>query len=477
MSLEILNNPLIGNSFDKILGENSPNSESANVNNHTSFNNSINEFSKSISNRYASTSPFGEKSLFYKKNINGIAYNLQNSSWKYEIVTSAQGTELIEKYTKYDEKIDLSKGKYDDDTDLIIYIEESSTINGYIIDHNDICLIRMSQQMLNEYFAIIKSNPQSFVLEDWSNFILQQQKNVNNINFTKEKLMEAFKMEIAYRPLKNISIKGIKYTQTELTNTVLDSFSEAFRKLKTNKEIWDPSLNSEKYFLRNSGKIFRLFYDQIKNASEILKTLENTLTLFEFAIPLEKSLFKSLKVFINTFQANLQVLQIQFNNLEKSSPYLFAFICGLWDGTIEFFAGFLDIILLIFKLYFQLNDLNAEDKLIYLKLKETTVEFIENYIKDPEFLQKAFTSALSDYVEERYSSSENAYIITHNAGEDFIVALDIIISVIEVIKSLADAGKVLPKFENWVDEAFERNRNLEKNWMRFILLKEYLKNQ
>jgi hypothetical protein len=462
MSLEILNNTLGVSSLNDTLGENSSDSEILEVKNLS--NNSFSNFSKNISNEYATSSPFGEKSLFYKKNISGVAYNMliSNSIWKYEIITSTKGTELIEKYTKYDEKIDLSKGKYDDDTDLIIYIEESSTINGYLIDTNDICLIRMSQQMLNEYFAIIKSNPQSTILEDWSNFILQQQKNVNNISFTQEKLIEAFKMEIAYRPLKNISVGNSKYTQTEFTNTILDGFSEAFRKLKTDKETWDAALNSDKYFLKNSGKVFGFFKDQLNNAAEILKTVETTLTFFEFIIPTEKPFFKSLKLFINSFQASLHALEIQINTIEKSSPYLFAFICGLWDGTIEFFAGFLDMILIVVKLYFQLNDLNAEDKLVYSKLKEAIIEFIENYIQDPDFLQKAFANALSEYLEERYSNAENGYVIAHNGGEDLIIILDIIVSVVEVVKSLADAGKVLPKFENWVDEAFERNRSLEK---------------
>lgn len=462
MSLEILNNTLGVSSLNDTLGENSSDSEILEVKNLS--NNSFSNFSKNISNEYATSSPFGEKSLFYKKNISGVAYNMliSNSIWKYEIITSTKGTELIERYTKYDEKIDLSKGKYDDDTDLIIYIEESSTINGYLIDTNDICLIRMSQQMLNEYFAIIKSNPQSTILEDWSNFILQQQKNVNNISFTQEKLIEAFKMEIAYRPLKNISVGNSKYTQTEFTNTILDGFSEAFRKLKTDKETWDAALNSDKYFLKNSGKVFGFFKDQLNNAAEILKTVETTLTFFEFIIPTEKPFFKSLKLFINSFQASLHALEIQINTIEKSSPYLFAFICGLWDGTIEFFAGFLDMILIVVKLYFQLNDLNTEDKLVYSKLKEAIIEFIENYIQDPDFLQKAFANALSEYLEERYSNAENGYVIAHNGGEDLIIILDIIVSVVEVVKSLADAGKVLPKFENWVDEAFERNRSLEK---------------
>lgn len=460
MSLEILNNPLEGNSFDKILGGNSPNFESSNKENF--FNNSPKGFSKSISNKYAIQSPFGEKSLFYKKDISGITYNMlaDNSIWKYEIRTSTKGTELIEEYKKYDERIDLSKGKHDSDTDLIIYIEESSTINGYIIDTNDICLIRMSQQMLNEYFIITKSNPKSTVLDDWSNFVLQQQKTVNNINFTKEKLIEAFKMEIAYRPLKNISIGGTKHTKTEFTNVILDGFSDAFRDLKTNRETWDPTLKSEEYFLKNLGETYNFLKDKIKGSFDILNTIEKTITFFEYIIPSEKIFFKSLKIFIKNLKIGLQGLEILITNIEQASPYLFAIICGVWDGIVEFFAGLLDMVLIVIKVYFQFEDLNAEDKLTYLKLKETIIEFIEAYVQDPDFLQKAFAKILSEYIEERYSNAENGYVIAHNAGEDFIILLDLIISVVEIVKSLVDAGKVLPKFENWVDNAFERNSNL-----------------
>ncbi|WP_326981789.1 hypothetical protein VUJ46_16350 [Chryseobacterium sp. MYb264] len=62
MSLEILNNPLIGNSFDKILGNKSQNSELSNE----TFNDSSTKFPKKYDNNYALESPFGKESTFYK---------------------------------------------------------------------------------------------------------------------------------------------------------------------------------------------------------------------------------------------------------------------------------------------------------------------------------------------------------------------------------------------------------------------------
>ncbi|GAA4163484.1 hypothetical protein GCM10022217_32540 [Chryseobacterium ginsenosidimutans] len=54
MSLEILNNPLIGNSFSKVLEKN-------NI-----FNDSLNKLSKNNSNEYALGSPLRKESIFYK---------------------------------------------------------------------------------------------------------------------------------------------------------------------------------------------------------------------------------------------------------------------------------------------------------------------------------------------------------------------------------------------------------------------------
>lgn len=60
MSLEILNNPLIESSFNKILVENSSRLS------NKAFADSLNKFSKSNSKEYALESPFGKKSIFYK---------------------------------------------------------------------------------------------------------------------------------------------------------------------------------------------------------------------------------------------------------------------------------------------------------------------------------------------------------------------------------------------------------------------------
>jgi hypothetical protein len=141
------------------------------------------------SNEYALQSPLGEKSLFYKKTISNIVYKMStNPLWKYRIENSTKGNELIDNYTKYDETIEYSKGKYDEDTDFIIYIEEQNNINGFNVDLNSVCLIKMSQAMLNEYFAIIKVNPTSNILEEWSALIIAQQNNVNNLTFTSKSL-------------------------------------------------------------------------------------------------------------------------------------------------------------------------------------------------------------------------------------------------------------------------------------------------
>ncbi|MBW7869966.1 MAG: hypothetical protein H3C39_02775 [Flavobacteriia bacterium] len=60
--------------------------------------------------------------------------------------------------------------------------------------------------------------------------------------------------------------------------------------------------------------------------------------------------------------------------------------------------------------------------------------------------------ALAGYAESRYKSSLSRYVVTHNAGEDTIIAIDIVISVITIVKGLTQAAQKLPKFNKWIDE-------------------------
>lgn len=418
---------------------------------------------ENISNDYSLKSPLGENSLFYKKLINKIIYTVDSVPlWRYRVENSTKGTELISNYTRYDETIDSSKGKYDEETDFIIYIEEQNSVNGYIIDINTVCLIKMSQAMINEYNEIIKRNADSTILEDWSNIIIQEQKEKNNITFTKEKLLEAFKLEIAYRPLKKFSVGDKKYTSGELTDAFLDGISSAFRTLKFEEESWDYSLKSENYLFKNPEKAIVFIQNRISTSVGLLQKLEGYFYALENIFSFDKMLLKTLRILTSLQKNNLLLIKSLLEVTKEFSRHYFAFICGIWDGIIEFIAGFIDIILLMFKFYFHAEELNEEDEITYLKLKETIEEFTENYIKDPDFISKAIGEGIVNYAEVRYSENQNGYKISHSMGEDLIIVMDIIFSIVEVVKSFADAGKILPKLERWIDNALERNPTLER---------------
>jgi len=420
---------------------------------------SINSF-EDRSNEYSLKSPFGENSLFYKKQINKIIYTVDSVPlWRYRVENSTKGTELISNYTRYDETIDSSKGKYDEETDFIIYIEEQNSVNGYIIDINTVCLIKMSQSMINDN-ETIKRNADSTILEDWSNIIIQEQKEKNNITFTKEKLLEAFKLEIAYRPLKKFSVGDKKYTSVELTNAFLDGISSAFRTLKFEEESWDYSLKSENYLFENPEKAIVFIQNRISTSVGLLQKLEGYFYALEHIFSFDKTLLKTFRILISLLKSNLLLIGSLIEVTKEFSRHYFAFICGIWDGIIEFIAGFIDIILLMFKFYFHAEELNEEDEITYLKLKETIEEFTENYIKDPDFISKAIGEGIVNYAEVRYSENQNVYKISHSMGEDLIIVIDIIFSIVEIVKSFADVGKILPKMEKWIDNAFERNPNL-----------------
>jgi len=413
------------------------------------------------SNEYALKSPFAENSIFYKKIISNIIYNLGiEPRWWYRVENSTKGTELLKNYTQYDKLIDSSKGNYDKETDFIVYIEEYDYINEYIVDIENICLIKMSQAMLKTYFEIIKSDPESKILERWSERIIAQQKLENNIIFSKEKLIEAFRLEIAYRPLKKIAFGNEKHSEKGFTDAILAGFTDAFRQLKFERESWDPTLKSENYLFAIPQDAIATITKKITLGIAILQKVEFSFYALENLMYVDLVMIKTLRSIITFFKKSLQTIENILIQVKADSPYYFAFICGLWDGLVEFFAGFIDIVLLMLRFAVHVNDLDAEDKIIYLKLKEAIIEFAESYFKDPDLLSKALEKELQEYLKNRYSDQQNSYETSHNYGEDLIIAIDIIITIFQIVKAISNASKFIPKVIKAVDNVHVRNPHL-----------------
>lgn len=111
-------------------------------------------------------------------------------------------------------------------------------------------------------------------------------------------------------------------------------------------------------------------------------------------------------------------------------------------------AGIVDIILLIVE--FLLNRIvvssSAEEEIAVKNLIEVLENLSEEFIKDPNFLVKGMMAATAGYFGKRYGSTSDDYEKAYYAGEDLVLAIDIILAVVTVVRAIPKAGQKLPKF-------------------------------
>ncbi|MBW7869968.1 MAG: hypothetical protein H3C39_02785 [Flavobacteriia bacterium] len=397
-------------------------------------------------------SPFGEDSLF--------ASPPEPDMWLYRIIKSTEGSELINQYLKYDYTIEEAKGIANKDIDFLIYIEIPDS-NGITVEFNRVVLIKMSK-VFREYLT---ENPK---------FIPYYAKEIAEKEYsyaiTEEELTKAFSLELRYRNTKYLEFADEMYTENELAETFLDAVSDGFRGLKIAEEYWNPDLKSEKYlgperFVNTAVQKLRKLYQNLKAIKEfLLKNKENVLA-------------RNLAQFIDSAMKDTASVIQWLLKLKRLTQVQFAFLCGMVNGCIEFLAGIVDMAVLVIKIRNQMANgtITGELELEMMTVIESVEFLMEQYIQDPEFLKKQMAEALAGYAESRYKSSLSRYVVTHNAGEDTIIAIDIVISVITIVKGLTQAAQKLPKFNKWIDDVLENrkkrkildsSKRLEKGWKR-----------
>jgi hypothetical protein len=374
-------------------------------------------------------SPFGEESLF-----SSSQNTLVDGSWKYKIETSINGNELLTKYMANDSAIENSKGKSKDDIDFIIYVETKS-----VIELNRVVLIRMSKAMREYIITQYKNNPVDF----YNKISIDLLKNPK-IKISKEELINAFTLEMQYRSNKIISDNGQSYTVSEFISKLFDSISDSLRGLKISEKYWNP--------------------DPGKAAQKPVFRIAPVITLIKSSLPFLKTVVpkKFYQVIITTIKV-IEATEKLYNTTETSDKIAFAFLCGAINGLIEFLAGIIDIILIIIEFILVSETYtDAEEKLFVDGLTEIIENFTEAYIRNPLFITEAVVISLSQYISQRYSNNSSNYVRAHNAGEDAVLIIDLIVSVITVVKAFPKAGQKLPKFTKWIDDAIKRNGKLAK---------------
>ena len=409
-----------------------------------------------ISNEYAMNGGFGRESLFYTAPAikETIACRVDSKKWIYKFYQSTKGSELISDYRKYDSFLEKSEGKSDDVYDFILYIETDYTLNM-----GKVLLIKMSNAMIIDYLEEFKNNIDTTIVKQWSTSIYELNKSRKGFSATIDDIENAFLLEIQYRPKVNDGT--IKLTNSEIVSMVPSQLSEKIREIKIDRENWDPTLKSDRYKLESlrkevdslSGNLTE-FKTEVAYCRKFLETINLFSPLTGKNLVLEGSIqfLKSLEIGIASI---IQKLKLN----KKKGPEYFAFFCGIIDGIIEFICGIIDVVFLILELIFSnaLKD-KPEFELDFLELREGLEEFIEAWLDDPNFLDKKITEMMEAYEYSRRNDPKlNKYQIAHNNGEDLVLAIDIILSFIAIVKSLTSSSKYLPKFTEWIDEVVARN--------------------
>jgi Metallopeptidase toxin 4 len=409
-----------------------------------------------MSNDYSKRSPFGEKSLFNSDAIK-LSRNFivkSGTKWLYATKQSQSGTELIKEYRKYDSVIAESIGNTDEINDFIIYIEDNYTVNlGKIL------LIKMSDKMINYYTETFLKDPKTEILKSWSSIIIEQNKNKDGFSATVDDIENAFLLEIQYRPLVNNGI--IKFTNTEIASMVSSQLSEKIRGIKIDRENWDPTLKSERYKLQSLEKginyIITTLNEYKNEVSDYRKFIE-IINKFSFnSITGNNKLLDDYVLFLKSIEKGIAstIQQIQLTK-EKGKEY-FAYLCGIINGIFEFICGIIDVIFLILKLVYTIDTIEKPElELDVLELREGLEELTEAWLKDPDFLSKRIQEMLKAYEYARYNDPKlTKYQIAHNTGEDLVIAIDIILSFIAIVKAITNSSKYLPKFTEWIDDVVE----------------------
>lgn len=429
-----------------------------------------------VGNEVASGSPFGENSVFFKS-IQQYFVSVENDvkgTWKGDLKQSQSGQDLIEEYKKYDTVLAKSKGIHDLETDFIIYLE-----TDYEVDLGKVLLIKMSNAMRQYCIERLKNDFGRDFLLGWGKGIVKQQKENPNFKATAQDIKNAFLIEIEYREIQYRNES--KISNVEFIDKIFEGISDDFRKLKLSRERWDPTLGSDKYLFHSVTKAIEFIQAKTEAAIKLLhKIIEKVevLKFLPFLFPttirtINFQLINSIIKFLKLLIENLRAFHILLSSQKYEKPLSFAFWCGVYNGSVEFVAGILDIILLVIKLYVY-SDIasSSEFKIDILSLKEGLEELIEKFIENPDLL----VDAIDKYYKERYEDENlTDYQTSHNFGEDLILVIDIVVSIVTVVKGLGKLLSKLPKFTKWIDDVLGRRKKMSIDKVNPDILSKIIK--
>lgn len=373
-------------------------------------------------------------------------------SWKYEIIHDYNATKLINEFREENLKLKNSKGMDDDETDCIIYAEK----DDYTISLGRVLLIKMSDTMIKYYHEYKDPN---YLPKYWAKYIYDENKNNNTFQFKEEEISDAFLDSIKLQTkLMNISAIELQNYFKKITENI----SADFRKEeKFSREQWDPTLKSDEYLFVKPELAINYFVqkcDSLKNRLTKFKNQLEHIKSFkiigkEFKIGTIEDIINGINEKIKSIENFKKVLIENKDDIKLKIPY----ICGIYNGIVEFTAGFIDIALLAVNIVIS-DLLGGETNLEFLEIREGVEEMLSKVLQDPGKVFNDVIVAIKNYKYTRYDDPKlNQYQIQYNEGEDTVLAIDIIVTIITIIKAIIKLAKLLPKFTKWIDSIFERN--------------------
>ncbi len=380
--------------------------------------------------------------------------------WKYEIVHDYNATKLIKEFREANSKLKNSAGTEDEELDFIMYAEK----DDITISLGRVLLIKMSDAMVSYYHEYKKKEPVFDLSKYWATYIYKQSYSSQTFHFTEDEIAEAFHESVKLQTKK---IKDVSVLDAEnYIKKVLEKLSESFRKEeKFSREQWDPTLKSDQYLFKKPDEAVQLFIEKCNATQKRLKDFKNQLEVFQsFNIAGFKGkieLVEDTVKFLDECIKNIEELKKHLTENRNEARLNIAYLCGIWGGLVEFIAGFLDIALLAIRILITdaINDTSEiNTNLDLLEIREGLEEILGAILKDPKEVFSEIIKGISNYKYSRYDDPKlNDYQLQYNEGEDTVLAIDLIIAIVTIIRGIAKLAKLLPNFTKWVEDVLARN--------------------
>ncbi|NAS30951.1 hypothetical protein GTQ40_08225 [Flavobacteriaceae bacterium R38] len=240
---------------------------------------------------------------------------------------------------------------------------------------------------------------------------------------------------------------------------ILNALADEIDSFKTKEENWNPLVGDEKfdplfvpdyqeslnkaiaYFQKLDESILR-FLDEDHQLDKKITNLPNFET-FEFSYKeVLRFFYELIKDLINPF---FNAFVSIFKEVTKYANYANAFICGLYDGIINFITGTIRGLAFILTLSDRENVTAIKQALINYYNEITKDGIVNGILKE---IQEAF-----EKLGNRYSREKSSYEIIKQIGEDLLVVGEVITGILAAVRFIKTVKAFATQLAKRLNEA------------------------